>query len=164
MRWWILLGACILGTVAHFLYEPLGKPRALVMFLPVNESPWEHIKLTFWPLILAMVLICGLEGLPWAAGAEAAAAACAHGACVMFGIHYFYRFALDCDQPVLWVDIATYYAAMISSFRVGLEVLARRPTVLEGLACCVILVSTVYFLDSASFAPPRTHLFRDGRE
>lgn len=164
MRLLILIGACILGTVAHFLYEPLGRPRALAMFLPVNESPWEHVKLVFWPILLSIGLLAALESCTWAAAAEAALIAAAHGAGVMFGIHYFYRFALEVGEPVLWADIATFFVAMGSAYAAGLRMLARQPSGLEGVASCVVLVSVACFFDSASFVPPRIHLFRDERK
>ena len=36
--------ACLLGTVQHFLYEPLGRPAALRWLLPTSESPWETVR------------------------------------------------------------------------------------------------------------------------
>ena len=57
MRIWLFVAAALVGTVAHFLYEPLGRPRLLVMFLPVNESPWEHVKLAVWPLLGAVAAL-----------------------------------------------------------------------------------------------------------
>jgi hypothetical protein len=57
MRIWVFAAAALVGTAAHFLYEPLGRPRLLVMFLPVNESPWEHVKLAVWPLLGAVAAL-----------------------------------------------------------------------------------------------------------
>lgn len=44
--------AAIGGTALHFLYDILPHPFVGV-FAPVNESPWEHLKLLFWPTLLA---------------------------------------------------------------------------------------------------------------
>lgn len=44
--------AAVLGCGLHFLYDIL--PNALVaVFAPINESPWEHLKLLFWPTLIA---------------------------------------------------------------------------------------------------------------
>ena len=94
MLWLIFAGFCAFGTVQHFLFVPLGRPRWLLWLLPVSESPWEHYKLVFWPLGGALCLT-GVR-------AEAAPAAilwawlhgAAHGFCTMMGIYCFYRMAL----------------------------------------------------------------------
>lgn len=39
----------ILGTVGHFFYEWSGENRIAGIFFPVNESVWEHMKLTLLP-------------------------------------------------------------------------------------------------------------------
>ena len=42
----------ITGTLLHFVYEWSGENRIVALFSPVNESPWEHLKLLFFPFIL----------------------------------------------------------------------------------------------------------------
>ena len=39
----------ILGTVGHFFYEWSGENKIAGIFFPVNESVWEHMKLTLLP-------------------------------------------------------------------------------------------------------------------
>ncbi len=42
----------ITGTLAHFVYEWSGNNFILGFFFPVNESVWEHMKLSFFPMLL----------------------------------------------------------------------------------------------------------------
>ena len=42
----------ILGTVSHFVFEWANTSKIIGYFFPVNESPWEHLKLLFFPTIL----------------------------------------------------------------------------------------------------------------
>lgn len=52
---WILLGIPVLfivGSLMHFIYEWSGNGIIVGVFSPVNESVWEHLKLTFWPMLL----------------------------------------------------------------------------------------------------------------
>jgi Family of unknown function (DUF6512) len=42
----------VAGTVMHFGFELSGFSRALAWLFPVNESPWEHLKLSFYPIVL----------------------------------------------------------------------------------------------------------------
>ena len=45
----------IVGTLSHFLYDWLGKNVFAGVFCPVNESPWEHLKLLFFPFAIYTV-------------------------------------------------------------------------------------------------------------
>lgn len=42
----------ITGTVSHFVYQWSDNNFILGFFFPVNESVWEHFKLTFFPMLL----------------------------------------------------------------------------------------------------------------
>lgn len=40
------------GTLAHFVYEWSGNNPVIGLFVPVNESTWEHMKLCFFPMVI----------------------------------------------------------------------------------------------------------------
>lgn len=40
------------GTISHFVYEWSGNNPFLALFFPVSESTWEHMKLSFFPMLL----------------------------------------------------------------------------------------------------------------
>ena len=42
----------LLGIAAHFFYDLSGQSFFIGIFAPVNESTWEHMKLTFFPMLL----------------------------------------------------------------------------------------------------------------
>ena len=53
----------LIGTGLHFLYDWM--PFQLVgMIAPVNESVWEHLKLLFWPFLLACPFLARQGGTP----------------------------------------------------------------------------------------------------
>ena len=41
----------VAGTVMHFGLELTGFARSWAWLFPVNESPWEHLKLSFYPIV-----------------------------------------------------------------------------------------------------------------
>lgn len=41
----------ILGILLHFTYDWSGENVIVSFFSAVNESPWEHLKLLFWPAL-----------------------------------------------------------------------------------------------------------------
>lgn len=52
---WELAGfffAVVFGTIMHFGLELTGFSRLTAWFFPVNESPWEHLKLSFYPILI----------------------------------------------------------------------------------------------------------------
>ena len=51
-----------LAALWHFLYEwlPCG---FLSVFCPVNESPWEHVKLFYLPPLIWYVVMCFAAGM-----------------------------------------------------------------------------------------------------
>jgi hypothetical protein len=42
----------LLGAAWHFIFDWCGRWPPLGVILPVNESPFEHLKLAFWPSII----------------------------------------------------------------------------------------------------------------
>ncbi len=56
---WELFGAAfiiILGSLMHSMFIWLNYWLPSAIFLPVNESVWEHLKLGFWPLLIFSII------------------------------------------------------------------------------------------------------------
>lgn len=49
---WGVLFVSVLGVLGHFAYEFFGEPAIFGLFVPINESIWEHLKLLFYPVLL----------------------------------------------------------------------------------------------------------------
>lgn len=45
----------VIGTLCHFVYDWTNKNPVVGLFVPVNESPWEHLKLIFFPYFIYSV-------------------------------------------------------------------------------------------------------------
>lgn len=147
MGWAIFAGACVLGTVQHFLYVPLGRPRLLRWLLPISESPWEHFKLAFWPLAGAVTLWGRMQGADGWVILCACCLAVSHAFCTMMGIYFFYRAALAVKKPLLWADIGNYYLTMLAGWRMALRTLTGHFGMVQGmLSAAVLLAWTAVFL------------------
>jgi len=46
----------LVGSVLHFTFELSGSNPLVGVFSAVNESVWEHLKLSFWPALLYAVI------------------------------------------------------------------------------------------------------------
>ena len=54
IRSWCIIGfltIVILGSMLHFVFEWTNRSVLAGIFVPVNESVWEHLKLGFWSLV-----------------------------------------------------------------------------------------------------------------
>lgn len=162
MLWKVFLFFCLLGTLQHFLFRPLGRPRRLMWLLPVSESPWEHCKLAFWPLGGALGTAALLLAASLPAFLTAWAAAALHAMCTMLGIYYFYRAALGVPHPVLWADICNYFITMLCGWHLGLRVLVRDAGWPAGLPAGLLLAACALLFGTAAALPPENHpMFRE---
>jgi hypothetical protein len=59
MLTWEMIGIPVilaLGSALHFVFEWTGSWVPIAVIAPVNESVWEHFKLSFWPGLLYAVV------------------------------------------------------------------------------------------------------------
>ena len=58
LRWEIIgfVFITIVGSLFHSLFDITGKLLPLAIFLPTNESVWEHLKLTFYPGLIFFLI------------------------------------------------------------------------------------------------------------
>ena len=62
---WIgFLWSIVFGTVLHFLYGWTGENRVVGLYAAISESPWEHLKLLFFPVLVYTVWEVHLGGTP----------------------------------------------------------------------------------------------------
>lgn len=54
------LAVTILGFLNHFLYDWTGGSSLAALFCPINESPWEHLKLLFFPFLFVTLWTAAL--------------------------------------------------------------------------------------------------------
>lgn len=104
----------ITGSISHFVYEWSGNNLILGLFFPVNESTWEHMKLSFFPMTLYSFIMekklkkeypCITSALP-------------------FGIitatflipAFFYTYSGILGQHFLVLDIAVFLASVLVAF------------------------------------------------
>lgn len=46
----------LLGSLLHFTFEFSGNNPVIGIFSAVNESVWEHLKLSFWPALIYAIV------------------------------------------------------------------------------------------------------------
>ena len=51
-----IIAISLIGTLSHFLYDISKHNKLVGLFCAVNESTWEHIKISLTPCLLWGVL------------------------------------------------------------------------------------------------------------
>lgn len=151
----VFTGVLILGFVLHFLYEWMPNPL-FALVSPIQESLWEHVKIVYWPLLLAGALVtgrgAGAARAPWLLSAVVSSLA-------MLTAAYVYHILLLGESLVF--DIGLYVVMIAVGFLLPrlFWPLADRPTCrwLVGLLACVLAALVVWF----TFYPPEHILFAD---
>lgn len=108
------LATILLGSALHFFYQWM--PNVVTALVsPISESVWEHVKIIFWPYLLAAAwLNRGRPGgmRPWLLTQTLICG-------LMLVLGYGYHILLGGEA--LWVDIVIYLAVICLGFWVPLQ-------------------------------------------
>lgn len=157
---WEIIGAIftiIAGTIWHFAYDWSGKNAVVASIFAVNESVWEHLKLTFFPILIFAIVEYFFIGKEkknfWLIKAFSAIAA------MIFTIVTFYLYQLIFAKDILAVDIGIFvfsvFVAYLISYLLSLDF--KYGTVLGLVIFAVIAIAFVIF----TYFPPKLDLFYD---
>jgi len=142
------------GVLLHFLFSWFPTP-VLALVSPVRESIWEHVKLLYFPLLGAALLLGrggGSSRTPWLLSIPVTCAA-------MLGTGYLYHVTLRGES--LWVDLALYFLLLAVGFLLprALWPLCEWPGTDKAAAILAALLGAliVWF----TFFPPAGALFAD---
>ncbi|MGI5971706.1 MAG: DUF6512 family protein [Oscillospiraceae bacterium] len=167
MRNWILAGipaAILIGGLTHSAFEFSRSNIFIGILTPVNESVWEHLKMSFWlPLIwwIAGYFVLsrrgGIRPEKWF---TACAAALYIALLFIVSSFYLYTGALGCRSPVM--DIVLFVlgiaAAQAAACQIYKHAELKKSCIYYSLfAIAVLTAAFVAF----TFAPPRIPLFMD---
>lgn len=149
----LLAAATVAGACLHFLYTLLPCV-ATALVAPVRESLWEHVKLLYWPGLLAG-LILQRKG-PALPGPRAFSLLAATAGMLIIG--YIYHICFQGDS--LFFDIVLYVLMMALLFLLPHILHApcwQKHQELWVLLVLVLGVATLLF----TFLPPGGLLFAD---
>ena len=159
----ILLGipaAFLMGAALHFVWDWAGRPPALGLFVPVNESVFEHMKMVPLPMLLwwgGCALLRRRALRPDAWFTSALVSMLAASLCVPL-LYYFYTGAFGAE--ITAVDIAILLAADAAGQLLGLHCYRYGRALDWRLALALMLGWLALFAAGTAF-PPRLPLFRD---
>ncbi|NLJ31027.1 MAG: hypothetical protein GX424_05420 [Clostridiales bacterium] len=150
----------ILGSFLHFTYRWSGNNPAVGIISPVNESPWEHLKLLFVPTVFFSALEYFAVGKEFPDFIAAKAWGMLFGMLLILVIFYTYTGMIG--EHYLWADILTFLIGAAAACFYPVRLIPKLRFCgnmnwagLAGLAA-VFLCFAVF-----TFSPPQIPLFWD---
>ena len=167
VKYWILFGipvVFIIGGFTHFIYELSGENLLVGIISPVNESVWEHLKMSFWGLLIwwlvGYFLLSGNRCISAAKWFSACSTALYVALFFIMTVYYLYTGALgkDCLIADILLLLVGIVAAQISGYIVYMCPGFHR----NRLLCSILLIAllTAAFI-IFTFVPPHIPLFID---
>lgn len=149
------LAAALGGSALHFLYVLVPHPL-IALFSPVNESVWEHLKLLYYPTLLAAFVLSRRTEEKHRLWGGFFAALLVMPA-VLVGVYYtlFSGFGV----AYLWVDIALYFLTMAGGFALACALFRSGRAERSAGVLLMLVIFYGAFLIVFSFAAPSLGIF-----
>lgn len=164
---WILLGIpilCIASCLMHFVYEWSGNSLIVGIFAPTNESIWEHLKLTFGPILIWWFVgyfILGkynkISANQWFTSCVVAELVCP---LAILSFYYTYTGAFGIESLILDIFLLFLGVAVAQGLAFHVYKYAKLQTYCLYINFAILLLLAIAFI-VFTFAPPHLPLFKD---
>lgn len=138
----------IVGCLAHFIYGWSGRNYTVGLFVPVNESTWEHMKLVFFPMVIyGLFMICRLSK-EYPCLIQALCIGILSGTWLVAILFYSYSGILGFN--VLVLDLAVFVASVLIAFWVSYKLapldFCQKLRISKILPVILVVVMAVCFI------------------
>ena len=155
-----VFGIFILASLWHFGYVWLPGKLSAILF-PVNESPWEHVKIFFFPAIIVYAFIYFTKGKKYNNFFFGHSLALLITPAAMLGLFYLYRTLLGVNH-YLPLDIAVCFISIFIGTMAAYHITKakREFKLMNYLAIIIVLLMfTTYAI--LTYYPPHAPIFKD---
>ena len=160
---WELAGIPVIfftGAAFHFIFELSGGWTWVGAIAPVNESVFEHLKMTFWPTLIYAAISYNFVRHSANNFITGKAAALLVMPLAIIALFYVYTELTGWEN--VFIDILIFLAAVAGGQIVSYKILKARPlpawlTVLSILV--IIALGALYII--FTFYPPQVDFFMD---
>ena len=157
----VILFSLILGTLLHFTYEWSGENAFVGSFSAVNESVWEHLKLVFFPMLIAAIIEYFFVKDVSKNYVEAKTIGIF--TTISFIIVAFFTYSGIIGTSLIVIDILIFILSLILGEYVAYRLMKRKDesTVATEVLAIIILTLLFIFFIIFTYLPPEVNLFRD---
>lgn len=151
----------ILGTILHFTYGWSGKNNIVGIFSAINESTWEHLKLSFFPMLIFSII----EGIVLYKNSnnylEAKSISLFLSIFLITTIFYVYTGILGTNFVI--IDILIFFISVLISELVSYRIMVsnNESTLLSKILSILIVIFLFICFLTFTFYTPQVHLFKD---
>jgi hypothetical protein len=161
---WEMVGIPLIfaaGSALHFVFEWTGFWTPIAAIAPVNESVWEHFKLSFWPGLLYAAIEWPFVGRQannfWVAKSVGLLLMSVTVGVGFYAYTAIWASSLIPNVALLAVGIAV---GQWVSYRIAIAGRCRRWIAISALVVLVLLMAVFI---TFGYVPPRMFLFLDGQ-
>lgn len=156
----------IIGGFMHFLFDLTGKVPIIGAFVPVNESPWEHLKMAFYPMLVWWIAYCfsARKYENFSMGKLIISAAAALVSSPLIIIMFFYSYTGAFGVESLFLDIFSLFLAIAAGQCLGFHIYKYGNPKHYWLAVYIsfaIIMALVIIFILFTFLPPHIPIFMD---
>lgn len=157
----VIFFSLILGTLLHFTYEWSGRNLFVASFSAVNESVWEHLKLAFFPMIIATIIEYFFVKDEVNNYVEAKTIGIFTA--ISFIVVLFFTYSGIIGTSIIVIDILIFIASIILGEYVAYKLMKREDesTYITEILSIIILVFLLICFIVFTYLPPEVNLFRD---
>lgn len=157
----VTIFSIIFGTVLHFLYEWSNENQIIALFSAVNESTWEHLKLVFFPMLVAGIVEYFALREKTKNMIQAKAVAIVFAIC--FIIVFFYTYTGIIGTNFFILDILSFLLSIIIGEWIAYKIIINK-SLYENknkIFTIIILIILLILFMLFTFNPPKINLFKD---
>lgn len=157
----VILFSLVLGTLLHFTYEWSGENAFVGSFSAVNESVWEHLKLVFFPMLIATIVEYFFVKDVSKNYIEAKTIGIFTA--IAFIVVAFFTYSGIIGTSIIVIDILIFIISIILGEYVAYKLMKREDesTVATEVLSIVILAFLLLCFVIFTYLPPEVNLFRD---
>ena len=157
----VSLFSLIFGTLLHFTYEWSGENLFIGSFSAVNESVWEHLKLVFFPMVIATIIEYFFIKKDVNNYLEAKTIGIF--VAISFIVVGFFTYSGIIGTSIVFIDILLFVLSIILGEYVAYKLMKRddESTVLTESLSAIILIFLFMCFVIFTYLPPEVNLFRD---
>lgn len=149
----------LFGSLLHFTFELSGNNPLVGAFSAVNESVWEHLKLSYWPALIYAIIEYRYLKNRIGSFFLAKAVGIYLMPLVIVSSFYFYR---SFTEENLFLDISIFVVAVVIGQLASYKLLNRKETMAKytKISVIAIIIWAVLFA-LFTFYPPQIPIFQD---
>jgi len=149
----------LVGVVFHFMHKWFKKGFLLHIFSAINESTWEHTKLSFYPVLITMIVHYYIPGFNYVGFIGSAFFVILTAVLLIPLLYYPIRFIIG--REIVWISISLYFVCIAISFGLEYYLVSNQIFIVNDFSAIIgILILFILYIIFTYF-PPKNFLFFD---